>query len=419
MTDPLPTFDPHAIPPATLRAPRQSAIGAAAASQIFITCLDQVGMMVLDAGGLIVSWNAGAERLTGFTAGDMTGRDFGVLYSGECIAAGVPEFDLKQALCKKMISTAGWRMRKTGPSGWLGWSVYRLLDHRDRLCGYGVLMQESVNQSGLAGGRRHAQHDDLTRAQPNQLRTGALMRANAMLQSEVADRRRIERELLQSQTLLRELAGHQDQIKEDERKRIAREIHDDLGQNLLALRLDASMLLARSGASHPRLSEKVAGSLRHLDAIMTAVRAIINNLRPGVLDFGLHAAIEWQVKEFQRRSGIVCEVLFDRQECEIDDYRATALFRILQESLTNINRHAQATRVNIMLRRDDQRLSLSIADNGIGIRPGCRRKVNSFGLVGIAERISRLGGELAIDSACGRGTILRMTIPMVDEFCPI
>ena len=152
---------------------------------------------------------------------------------------------------------------------------------------------------------------------------------------------------------------------------------------------------------------------------MTTVRAIINNLRPGVLDFGLDAAIEWQVKEFQCRSGIVCDVLFDRQKCEIDDHCATALFRILQESLTNINRHAQATRVNIVLRRDDQRLSLSIADNGIGIRPGCRRKANSFGLVGISERISRLGGELTIDSARGSGTTLAMTIPMAVQFCPI
>ncbi len=416
MTDLLPSFDSHV---GTLPAPTtldNGAVVAGAATQIFMACLDQFGMVVVNIEGDIVSWNVGAERLTGFTAGEVTGLHFSRLYSARCVAAGVPAFDLKQSRCKKMISTAGWRTHKTGTPAWLEWRMHRLLDAHGRLFGYGVVMQEPVSHPGAM---RPLREPGPQRAHSDQLRTGALVHANAMMHAEVADRRRIERELLQSQTLLRELVAHQDQIKEDERKRIAREIHDDLGQNLLALRLDVSRLLGRSGSRHPRLSKKIAESLCHIDAIMTTVRAIINNLRPGVLDFGLDAAIEWQVKEFQRRSGIVCDVLFDRQKCEIDDHCATALFRILQESLTNINRHAQATRVNIVLRRDDQRLSLSIADNGIGIRPGCRRKANSFGLVGISERISRLGGELTIDSARGRGTTLAMTIPMAVQFCPI
>ena len=380
--------------------------------------LDRFGLVILDQHGRITLWNPGAEVLTGFATLEIVGQHLSRLYPAQEVAAGLPDFDLNQARCKKKMRCEGWRVQKVGAPIWLGFEISRLLDQNKRHCGYSMLMVEPLNRPGDLStlrvgstGRRH----------PNKTLPGhhgtALINANALLQSEVADRRRIERQLLESQTLLRELAAHQDEIKEDERKRIAREIHDDLGQNLLALRLDVSMLLARSGTAHPRLSEKVSGSLRHIDAIMTTVRAIINNLRPGVLDFGLHAAIEWQVKEFERRSGIVCQVRFDREECEVDDQRGTALFRILQESLTNINRHAQATLVNIVLRRDDKRLSLSIADNGIGIRPGCRRKVNSFGLVGIAERISRLGGEMTIDSALGRGTILRMTIPLDHEVC--
>jgi signal transduction histidine kinase len=142
------------------------------------------------------------------------------------------------------------------------------------------------------------------------------------------------------------------------------------------------------------------------------MRAIINNLRPTVLDLGLNAAIEWQVKEFQRRTGIACELVMPEAEVIIDDSRATALFRILQESLNNVFRHARATRAKIELNKSGERLLMMVADNGVGIFPGCRRKANSFGLVGIKERISTLGGELSIDTAPDSGTALTISVPL-------
>jgi signal transduction histidine kinase len=145
---------------------------------------------------------------------------------------------------------------------------------------------------------------------------------------------------------------------------------------------------------------------------MKAMRAIINNLRPTVLDLGLNAAMEWQVKEFQRRTGISCNLSMQEEELVIDDTRATALFRILQESLNNVLRHAQATSADIELFQDGVNLYMKVADNGIGIFPNCRRKANSFGLVGIKERISALGGELVIDTARNRGTSVTVSIPM-------
>lgn len=228
----------------------------------------------------------------------------------------------------------------------------------------------------------------------------------------INERKQAEEALRQSQEELRQLASYQDRIKEDERKRIAREIHDELGQNLLALRIDISMLHARTGANHPRLNKKVQNVLEHIDATMKAMRAIINNLRPTVLDLGLNAAIEWQVKEFQRRTGIACNLAMQEEELVIDDTRATALFRILQESLNNVLRHAQATRADIELYQDGVNLYMKVSDNGIGIFPNCRRKANSFGLVGIKERISALGGELVIDTARNRGTAVTVSIPM-------
>lgn len=165
----------------------------------------------------------------------------------------------------------------------------------------------------------------------------------------INERKQAEEALRQSQEELRQLASYQERIKEDERKRIAREIHDELGQNLLALRIDIAMLHARTGNTHPKLNKKVHAVLEHIDSTMKAMRAIINNLRPTVLDLGLNAAIEWQVKEFQRRTGIACELVMPEAEVVVDDNRATALFRILQESLNNVFRHARATRAKIEL----------------------------------------------------------------------
>ncbi len=228
----------------------------------------------------------------------------------------------------------------------------------------------------------------------------------------INERKQAEEALRQSQEELRQLASYQERIKEDERKRIAREIHDELGQNLLALRIDIAMLHARTGATHPKLNGKVHAVLDHIDSTMKAMRAIINNLRPTVLDLGLNAAIEWQVKEFQRRTGITCELLMPEAELVMDDNRATALFRILQESLNNVFRHARASRTKIELYLTGERLFMKVADNGVGIFPDCRRKANSFGLVGIKERISTLGGELRIDTAQDAGTALTVSIPL-------
>ncbi len=229
---------------------------------------------------------------------------------------------------------------------------------------------------------------------------------------DVTERKQTMEALKRSQELLRELTAHQDRVKEDERKRIAREIHDELGQTLLALRIDVSMLDARTGRSHPRLNEKVRGALHHLDATVKTIRTIINNLRPAVLDLGLNAAIEWQVAEFRRRSGIACDLHMSEQEFAVDDVRATSLFRILQESLTNVIRHAQATRVDIELYQEDKRLVMKIMDNGIGIYPESRKSSNSFGLVGVEERIHALNGEFLITSAPGKGTTLTIYIPL-------
>lgn len=235
---------------------------------------------------------------------------------------------------------------------------------------------------------------------------------------DITERKQTVEALQRSQELLRELTAYQDRVKEDERKRIAREIHDELGQTLLALRIDVSMLEARTNKSHPKLNRKVRGALQHLDATVKTIRTIINNLRPAVLDLGLNAAIEWQVNEFRRRTGIACDLVMSEQEFILDDMRATSLFRILQESLTNVIRHANASHVLIELRQKDGRLVMRIIDNGVGIHQDHRRAANAFGLVGVEERILALDGTFTIDSAPGQGTTLTIYIPLATDTAP-
>lgn len=209
---------------------------------------------------------------------------------------------------------------------------------------------------------------------------------------------------------LRGLAAHADHIKEEERKRIAREIHDDLGQNLLALRIEADVLCSRTAHRHPRLHARARGTMEQIDATIKSVRQIINDLRPNVLDLGLSAAVEWLIADFRRHTGIACDLLDGNHDVAVDDHCATAFFRILQESLNNVRRHAKATKVQVELKCQDGSLSMTVADNGIGMAPGGREKANSFGLVGIEERIEILGGTFLVRSEPGTGTVISVAV---------
>jgi signal transduction histidine kinase len=219
-------------------------------------------------------------------------------------------------------------------------------------------------------------------------------------------------QILESKRQLRGLANYEEQIREEERKRIAREVHDQLGQSLLALRMDVSLLQERAEAVPEDLRDRVSDAMNHIDTAIRSVRAIINDLRPPVLDLGLQAAIEWQLEEFRQRTGIACtlQVQGDDYHADQDDKRATTLFRIVQEALSNVTRHAQATKVQVELKQGDQRLQLRIGDNGIGMPEG--RKADSFGLAGMKERIGMLGGEIGISSTPGGGTTLTITMPL-------
>ena len=240
--------------------------------------------------------------------------------------------------------------------------------------------------------------------------------AVALAQSMTKELRASEAQLQRSNENLRRLSAHAERIKEDERKRIAREIHDDLGQNLLALRIEADMLSLRTAARHPHLHTRARATVLQIDTTIKSVRQIINDLRPNVLDLGLNAAVSWQIAEFRRHTGIECDLTETHQDIQISDHCATALFRILQESLSNILRHAQATQVQVVLRVERDWIWLSVGDNGVGLHAKGRHKPGSFGLVGIEERINILGGTFDIHSDLGSGTTIRVAVPIADAF---
>jgi signal transduction histidine kinase len=221
----------------------------------------------------------------------------------------------------------------------------------------------------------------------------------------------IQAQLRYSRSMLRKLTVNQESVREDERKRIARDIHDELGQNLMALRLDVSMMAARSGAVAVTRA-RVDAALTQIDMTIKSVRTIMNDLRPAVLNLGLHAALEWQVQQFQHRSGIVCELHADHDEFILDDKRSTALFRIVQEALSNIIRHARASQVHIWIQRSDDRLCVKICDDGVGLAPDCRNKINAFGLVGIEERIYALSGTFSMLNNARQGMTVTVSIPL-------
>ena len=248
--------------------------------------------------------------------------------------------------------------------------------------------------------------------------TLASSRRNALRMAEDMTRelRASQAKLQASHEKLRLLAAHAEQIKEGERKRIAREIHDDLAQNLLALKIEAELLANRTRGSHRRLHARADATVRQIDVTIRSVRQIINDLRPNVLDLGLSAAVDWQVSDFARRTGIDCELVDDDGEHRIDDGCATAFFRILQESLNNVARHARATRVRIALQQQADMLTMTIRDNGVGMQPGSRNRRGSFGLVGIEERVGILGGSFSISSGLDSGTTIVVTIPVINLY---
>jgi signal transduction histidine kinase len=232
------------------------------------------------------------------------------------------------------------------------------------------------------------------------------------IQRDVTQRRQEENEILRSRQELRDLTARLQMVREEERTDIAREVHDELGQALTVLKIDLAWLKPRL-ADRPALAERVQSIIVRIDGAMDTVRRIATDLRPSVLDdLGLVAAVEWQTQEFERSTGITAELEVQATYPELDDVCATTAFRILQETLTNVARHAHATRVKIALQVSAEELTLEVRDNGRGISKSDLLSSTSLGLIGSRERAIACGGKLVIRGIRNQGTIALLRIPL-------
>jgi len=230
---------------------------------------------------------------------------------------------------------------------------------------------------------------------------------------DITERKQAEEELKQSHEQLRNLSVHIESARETERTSIAREVHDELGQALTALKMDLSWLNKRLPKEQEALIKKTGEMSRLIGSTIQTVKRISTKLRPGVLDdLGLVAAIEWQVQEFQERTRIKCELTAEGEENNLGRDLATGVFRILQEALTNVARHANATRVEVSLKERAGQLVLEVRDNGKGITEKQITHPKSFGLIGMRERARSWNGSVKIHGISGKGTIITVSIPL-------
>ncbi|CRM35345.1 transporter substrate-binding domain-containing protein [Pseudomonas sp. 58 R 3] len=229
--------------------------------------------------------------------------------------------------------------------------------------------------------------------------------------NDVTERRRYVAALQQSETQLRELSAHLETVREEEKARIAREVHDELGQMLTVLKLETSMCELAYAQLDPGLTERLNSMKRLIAQLFQLVRDVATALRPPILDAGIASAIEWQARRFEARTHIPCLVQVPDNLPALSDAKAIGLFRILQEALTNVMRHAQAHTVELTLTVESADLRLTISDDGVGFVENPGRPV-SFGVVGMRERVLMMGGQLSLHSELGEGTTLSVTVPL-------
>ena len=342
----------------------------ATAEQAALLELTQDAVFVIDMEGTVLFWSRGAEAMFGYTKAE---------------AVGNTAHDLLHTDHTKSFDDIRAELLKAGH--WEGDMIKTAKDGR------------RVNVSGrwaMQWGKR---------GQPPRV---------LVINSDITERKRAEESLVLQKEQLRALAERLQSVREEDRKVVARELHDQIGQILTSIKMDLTWMTRHLPPSEDKVLARLAESVQSINEGVRTVRTICSGLRPGVLDdLGLAAAIEWQGSDFASRNGIVCRVTVPAVDLHMDGDRATAAFRIFQECLTNVIRHAQAQSVHVDLSQENDYILLVVEDDGIGFcEPDLSNTLGSLGLLGMKERAQFCGGEVQIQSSPGKGTTVTIRIPV-------
>ncbi|MGB7845721.1 MAG: PAS domain S-box protein [Candidatus Acidiferrum sp.] len=377
---------------------------------LLVQAVQEYAIIHLDSLGNVVSWNNGAEILKGYGAGEILGKHFSVFYPPEDISIGKPQQMLKEAAQRGQFEDEGWRIRKDGSRFWANVVVTPLRNADGTLVGFAKVTRDITERHGKE--EMLAKDKELLELRIEQ-RTAVLSRVNLELRTEIAEHAKAEEQLRASRDQLRALAARLQSVREAERTSMAREIHDELGQACTAIKMDLALIQRKTSKSQAPLRQKLDSTTQLVDGMIVTLRRIASDLRPRTLDdLGLTSALEWQAEEFEKRTGISCRVTLPQEPLSLDADRSTAIFRIFQESLTNVARHSQATQVAARLETTEDQLLFHVQDNGVGFDPAEVKTRKSLGLVGMQERALLLNGELNVEGIPGSGTILTLRIPL-------
>jgi len=366
----------------------------------------------------LIDCNQAAQRMFG-------SRERGLILGGtlrNLFPLRQPDGILSLARFKEMIAAANrdrthrfeWTLKRFNGSTFPADVMLTAIPFRGKRILYMVLRDISARK--LTEHALQRARDDLeTRVQE---RTTELVAINRKMLEEIEVRKGMERQLQRSRQQLRRLSEHLQSAQEEERSRIAREVHDELGQMLSALKIDVACLGDRLHMGDHALFEESRSITDRIDTAIQAVRTICSQLRPTVLDhFGLAAAIEWQLKDLERRTRIQCTASLDPDIPLLEKELSLMLFRVFQEAVTNIMRHSGATRVRVKLLRKADNLLLRIDDNGKGIAKEEIADPESFGIMGIRERVRFWGGQTSFKGVAGKGTSVTISLPLNRETC--
>ena len=324
----------------------------------------------------VASWNDGAKRMLGYSEREILGRNASVFFHEQDARTTIASF-VQSDNDLDMVEIECWCTRNNNSKFWAIVQIGRFSDEQGLQKGYSVVIRD------------------------------------------LSERKAAENQLKENEIQLRSLATRLQAVREEERTRIARELHDEFGQMLTALRMDLSILermvsrTVMEPLSRMSLFEKIGSISDLLEKTIRATRRIITELRPAVLDeLGLSTAIQWQALEFENRTGIRCRIARLQHDIDLDQNASTAVFRILQEALTNVAKHASAKSVTINLGSKAESVVMEISDDGRGMDEQKHKDPTSTGLLGIRERVFALRGNFEVRSHPGQGTTLTVTIPM-------